>query len=163
MAAGLFTLGQDGSSPPLSGGSGHGKMEKGTESISDGTSKAFAQGALGAHPPSTITKRGIKSRQAQMLAIGGTIGALFCLFVEEHAHSRMERCWARSSPSAWNEAGDHGIVMMISWRWGSENDADDIDNYSTRSQVLASLLERVPLWLRLGRRFSSLGILWCAY
>lgn len=58
------------------------KGEKGPESITNGSSNHFAHGSGPGGPGSTRagTHRGIKSRQAQMLAIGGTIGA-WCRFM----------------------------------------------------------------------------------
>lgn len=52
------------------------KGEKESGFITDGSSNDFARAGTGG-PGSTRagTQRGIKSRQAQMLAIGGTIGA----------------------------------------------------------------------------------------
>lgn len=49
------------------------ESEKGPGSITNGSSNGFAHG--GPRPAAHGTRRGIKSRQAQMLAIGGTIGA----------------------------------------------------------------------------------------
>lgn len=62
------------------------KGEKGPESITNGMSNQFAHGGGPGGPGSTKagTHRGIKSRQAQMLAIGGTIGACYDFHQRSH-------------------------------------------------------------------------------
>lgn len=59
-------------SPTASGPAPSKADEKAPSSIVNGTSNEFAHGGLGEQHGGT--QRGIKSRQAQMLAIGGTIG-----------------------------------------------------------------------------------------